>query len=89
MYTSLLESLKQWNKTHDERVKLQYAYFTLIIVLVVTAGLVSLLNVDLGRKILALGSMTAVVFLINAVAWALLQSFVLSRLASTRRTTKK
>lgn len=89
MEPTLKESLKQWNKTHDDRIKLQYAYFALIIILVVVAGLVSLLNVDLGRRILAVGTATAVVFLINAIAWALLQSFVLSRLTTARRTTKK
>lgn len=89
MTTTLLESLRQWNKTHDDRVKLQYAYFALVIILVVVAGLVSLLNISLGRQILALASATAVIFVVNAVAWVLLQAFVLVRLNTTRRTTKK
>ena len=32
MTTALLESLRQWNKTHDDRVKMQYAYFILVVV---------------------------------------------------------
>ena len=89
MTPTLLESLRNWNKTHNERVKLQHAYFVLIVTLVVIAGLVSLLNIDLGRRILALGSIMGGVFLINAVAWPLLQSFVFSRLSAANRSTKK
>lgn len=89
MTSALLESLQQWNKTHDDRTKLQYAYFTLIIVLVVIAGLVSLLNVDLGRQLLALASIAGGIFIINAVAWVLLQSFILVRLQTVKRTAKK
>lgn len=89
MFEILLESLREWNKKHGDRAKLQYAYFTAIIALVVLAGLVSLLNVELGRRLLALAAALGVVWLVNAVAWALLQSFVLTHLSvSSRRTTK-
>lgn len=86
---TLRTSLIEWNKKHGERAKLQYAYFVAIIALVVVAGLMSLLNVELGRRLLALAAVTGIVWLVNAVAWALLQSFVLTRLsAATRRTAK-
>ena len=94
MLESLLESLRLWNKNNGDRAKLQYAYFTAIIALVVVAGITSLLNVDLGRTLLGIASFAGIVFLTNAVAWALLQSFVLphltpSRRSSESRTTKK
>lgn len=89
MITTLREILTNWNKKNDDRVKLQHAYFTLIIVLVVVAGLVSLLNVETGRQILLLGSIAGVVFVVNAIAWALLESFVVRKVATKSRSTTK
>lgn len=80
MFELIITSLKQWNVAHGDRAKLQHAIFTSIVSLVILAGLVSLLNIDLGRQILAIASLLGAVFIINAVAWALLQTFVLSHL---------
>lgn len=47
------------------------------------AGLTSLINYNLGQSILFVAAVTALVFIANAVLWALLESFVVSKL--TRR----
>ncbi len=80
MYHALIEALKGWNKANDRHAKLQHAYLTLAAVLLVTAGLASLVNYRLGQSILFLSGAAALVFLANAVVWALTDSFVLSRL---------
>ena len=89
MTSNLLETLRQWNKDNDSRAKLQHAYFIAVIGLVITAGLFSLLNVEFGRQILAFTAVIGAVFIVNAVAWSLLQTFILLRLGATRRPTKK
>ena len=72
---------------------MQHAYITLAVVLLVVAGVLGLLNEALGQQILAASIAAATIFLVNAVAWALLQSFVLLRVSSTDKpavkTTKK
>ena len=85
MFESLSESLKLWNKNNDDRAKLQHAFLFLTIALVVLAGLIGLLNIELGQNILGLALVAGGVYLINAVAWALLQSFVLTHISSNRR----
>lgn len=87
MFESLSESLKLWNKNNDDRAKLQHALMIVAVTLVVAAGLVGLLNVSLGQDILGFALVVAGVFLINSVAWALLQSFVIARISTSRRST--
>ena len=82
------EYLRDWNKKHNERVKLQYAYAATALTLLVLAGLVGLLNDELGRTLLVYVFAITIIFFVNAIAWALLESFVLRRI-STRTTTSK
>jgi len=84
MFESLKESLKIWNASSDERIKLQHAYFIIFVALLVVAGLIGLVNTDTGRSVLVLAIFTGMVFVINAIAWALLQSFVVNRLSEPR-----
>lgn len=80
MYSSLKQALTTWSSDTSDRQKLQHAYVGTAIALLIAAGVVGLLNYELGQKILAISIASAGVFLINAVAWALLQSFILLRL---------
>lgn len=98
MYQSLISSLSSWNQETTDRQKLQHTYVGVAVLLLVTAGVIGLLNQPLGQQILAVAIAAAAIFLINAVAWALVQSFVLFRLnerapratvSTTRKTTKK
>ena len=80
MYQTLIDALRNWNKTNDRHTKLQQVYLVLTAVLLVVAGLASLVNYRLGQSILYLSGVAILVFLANAVLWALTDSFVLSRL---------
>lgn len=83
---SLNELLQNWNKKHDSRAKLQHTYLVVAVALVVLAGLIGLVNMNMGQQLLAIALVSAAVFLINAVAWALLESSVINRVGTTRRT---
>ena len=85
MFESLSESMRLWHKNNDGRAKLQHTFLTVTIVLVLAAGLIGLINPDLGQNILSFALVTASVFLINAVVWALLESAVLARLGGSNR----
>jgi len=91
MFESIKEALISWQSKTDERVKLQHLYIALALVLLLIAGVIGLINRDLGQNILAIAIVSAAMFLINAVVWSLLQSAVLSRLPSRRgnSTTRK
>lgn len=89
MYHTLIEALKDWSRTNDRHSKLQHVYLTLAAVLLVVAGLASLVNYRLGQSILFLSGAAALVFLANAVVWALTDSFVVSRLQKRADTKRK
>lgn len=89
MFESMKETLATWNTKTSERAKLQHAYIVIAALLLVTAGIVGLLNRDLGQNILAVAIISAAMFLANAIAWSLLQSALLVRLSSIRRTTQR
>lgn len=86
---SLQDQLVSWYKTTDERAKLQHSYLAITAGLIVIAGIIGLMNYQYGQAILqiALGALAA--FLVNAFVWALLQSFVFTRLSAKVRTTKR
>ena len=88
MFESITTSLKQWNKQNSERVKLQHVYAVTALILLVAAGLVGLLSDIASQQLLAVVFGLVVLFFANAVVWALLDSFVLQRLAKTRTTRK-
>lgn len=79
------ELMSEWNKSNNERVKLQYAYGVLALLLLVLAGLVSLVNYSLGYSILAIAFGFTVIFFVNAVGWVMLDAFVLSKLPKSTR----
>jgi len=84
MVESLKEALISWQAKNDERVKLQHLYIILALVLLLVAGVIGLINRDLGQNILAVAIVSAAMFLVNAVVWSLLQSALLSRLPARR-----
>lgn len=91
MYTSLRKYLIRWNLETDTRTKLQHAYITVAAASLVIAGLLGLLNYDLGQKLVTIALVAIVVFFINFFAWILLDSVVLQRLDKSSRSsgTKK
>lgn len=84
MFETLRESFATWNAKTNDRVKLQHTYIVLAVALLVVAGVIGLMNRELGQNVLLLAIISAGMFLINAVVWSLLQSAVLSRTPSRR-----
>lgn len=87
MFDTFIENIRIWDKSTDAHQKLQHSYIALALGLVLTAGIIGLINYDLGQRILLGAFVILVVFVFNAVAWALLQSFVLLRIPKSTRTT--
>ena len=80
MYKLLLESLVEWNQKASERVKLQYSYVASAALLIIAAGLIGMLNYDLGQRLTAIALLALGIFLANLVVWTLLDGIVFSRL---------
>jgi NADH:ubiquinone oxidoreductase subunit 6 (subunit J) len=80
MIESTKEALALWQTKNSDRVKMQHVYIVLAVALLITAGVVGLINRELGQNILTVAIVSAVLFLINAVVWSLVQSALLSRL---------
>ena len=90
MFETIKESLNKWQSRNDDRTKLQHTYIVVSLGLLVVAGIVGLMNRDLGQNILVIAIISAGVFLVNAVVWSLVQSAVISRTAiRSGSTTKK
>ena len=89
MITSLYKSLQDWKQRTDGRQQLQHAYLAVTLGLVLAAGIIGLINYDLGQRILLGAFVCIVVFVANAIAWALLQSFVLMRIEDAQTPTPK
>ncbi len=87
-WSHMRDILISWNKSNNERIKLQYAYATLAIVLLFVSGIIGLLNYSLGRTLLGYVVGLVVLFFCNAISWVLLDAFILRRL-SRRPNAKK
>jgi hypothetical protein len=92
MIQSLKDMLADWNARYGERAKLQHAYIVASVFGIVLAGLVGLLNYDASRAILRVCFAGLGIVVVNAIAWALLFSFVTNKLpkaAAKNGTTRK
>jgi hypothetical protein len=82
MYESIKTALNEWNGETSERQKLQHLYLVIIIVGVLIAGIVSLVDAQLGHTIVSVSLCAILVYFANAVVWNLLQAGLLSKLSS-------
>lgn len=82
MYSVLRGALRQWNKSNDRHAKLQYIYSVTAVGLLVLAGLIGLINYNLGQIIVKIAAALLGIAVINAVAWALADAFIISRIAT-------
>lgn len=85
MIEQFQELLERWNTTKTDRQKLQNVFLIAGILVIIAAGLITFLNVDLGYIMLNIGLALIAIFVINAVAWHLLSSIVLSQLKPRSR----
>lgn len=83
-----MEHLRNWNDKNSERVKLQHAYVALAVLTVVAAGLIGLVNYDLGQQLTAAALLFLGMFFINLVAWTLLSGIVLSAISDSGSVTR-
>lgn len=91
MFDSFRSSLVSWNAATTDRQKLQQTYLVATAVTVLTAGIFALINYDLGHDILRVAGVLAGVYLINTVAWSLVQTGILTRITTpvTSKTRRK
>ena len=89
MYEFIKQSLSSWNHQKDQRRKLQQAYLTAVFIGLVLAGFLTFLNVPQSRLSAMIAAGFAVVYLVNGIAWALLEAFVAPNLPKPESTTNK
>ena len=89
MWNSITTALQEWSVSTDSRTKLQHAYIVITMSLVLAAGVIGLINYNLGQMILFGAFIAVAAFLANAVVWALLQSFVLLRIPAKKSKSTK
>ncbi|HMR72682.1 MAG TPA: hypothetical protein PKD68_01595 [Candidatus Saccharibacteria bacterium] len=89
MFSSLHDALIEWNKATNDRAKLQHSYVALALIVFIVAGIVGLINYQYGQALLQIALVAIGAFLVNAFVWALLQSFVFTRLSVKSRQTKR
>lgn len=73
-----------WSSEKNQRRKLQQAYVIVASILAALAGVVTLLNDSLGKKLLMVAAGTIFIFFVNAIMWALVEAFVSSRSGSKK-----
>jgi cell division protein FtsW (lipid II flippase) len=85
MFNALYNAILEWNRTTNERQKLQHAYITIAVTVVLIAGLVSLLDSQTGQDLLVVSVAAGGIFLANAVLWSILDSVVIAKLSNRRK----
>ncbi|XMB34385.1 hypothetical protein QQ965_02155 [Candidatus Saccharibacteria bacterium oral taxon 955] len=73
-----------WSSEKNQRRKLQQAYVIVASILAALAGVVTLLNDGLGKKLLMAAAGAIFIFFVNAIMWALVEAFVSSRSGSKK-----
>ena len=73
-----------WSSEKNQRRKLQQVYVIVASILAALAGVVTLLNDSLGKKLLMVAAGAIFIFFVNAIMWALIEAFVSSRLGSKK-----
>ena len=69
-----------WNSEKNQRLKLQYAYIMLAIIGLAIAGLLTLFNASSAHLAASASGILFVTFLVNSVAWAVIEAFVTPKL---------
>ena len=68
--------LIDWNSEKNQRIKLQQAYLVLVVLMAIASGLVTLVNLSLGRTIIMSAAILALVYVVNSVSWLVLDMIV-------------
>jgi undecaprenyl pyrophosphate phosphatase UppP len=89
MLETLKESLRRWSDITEDRHKLQHTYLASSVLLIIIAGVVGLFNYDAGQQLLLIALLAAMIFLINAVVWALASAAIFTRIEEHDSITNK
>lgn len=77
-----METIAKWCGDKNQRAKLQNSYLTVGVFLVIVAGLISLVNADLGHRIVVFGGGSLAIFAINAVVWSIIDLIISPKIKS-------
>ena len=76
MMSIIKQLLIDWNSEKNQRIKLQQAYLVLVVLMAIASGLVTLVNLSLGRAIIMSAAIFALVYIVNSVSWLVLDMIV-------------
>lgn len=62
---------KEWNANSSERQKLQWVLAVVALSVLIAAGIISLVNQELGLSLLNVAYIATLVWLVNFVVWAI------------------
>ena len=76
MMSIIKQLLIDWNSEKNQRIKLQQAYLVIVVLMAIASGLVTLVNISLGRTIIMSAAILALVYIVNSVSWLVLDMIV-------------
>ena len=76
MMSIIKQLLIDWNSEKSQRIKLQQAYLVLVVLMAIASGLVTLVNLSLGRAIIMSAAVFALVYIVNSISWLVLDMIV-------------
>ena len=76
MMSIIKQLLIDWNSEKNQRIKLQQAYLVLVVLMAIASGLVTLVNISLGRTIIMFAAILALVYIVNSISWLVLDMIV-------------
>lgn len=88
MFKHLENFLIDWKRETTDRQKLQSVYLAVAVAVLVIAGLISLIDADLGQKISFIAGFAFMGFIANAVVWSLFVTNLVDRIKDRRRQVK-
>ena len=89
MIAIIKQLLITWNAEKNQRLKMQRAYFILVILLAVASGLITLVNVAVGRSLIMVGALIALVYIVNGLSWMIFDMIVGKKVDQLTKTTEK
>lgn len=93
MNQSAKKYFRNWVNDTSDRVKLQHAYLAITVAVVLISGILSLFDAPLGRTMVGVAVGTLIIFIVNAIVWALLHSVTtrafMPEASKTKATTRR
>ena len=89
MIAIIKQLLITWNAEKNQRLKMQRASFILVILLAVASGLITLVNVAIGRSLIMVGALIALVYIVNGLSWMIFDMIVGKKVDQLTKTTEK